>query len=69
MNLKTLLFGYLTFLIGFGALIHHRIVAGVLVSYNQTFYECHGKMGVITTGLGMIVLGSGFLWNGGKLIG
>lgn len=68
MNWKPLIFGCGSLIFGLGALIHHKIVAGVWYSTNQTFYECHGIMGIITMGWGAILLSAKFIWNGGVFI-
>ncbi len=52
MHKKSLLLAIL----GLSSLRHHRFVAGVFVSSNQTFYECHGQMGVITLTIGILLM-------------
>lgn len=68
MNLKSLILGDLSTLSGGAALIHHKIVARVWMSSNQTWYECHGKMGAITMSFGIIMMILLSIWNKGVRI-
>lgn len=47
---------FIGFLSGLGATIHHKIVAGVWISSNQSWLRCHGKLGILFMSINLFII-------------